>query len=96
MSGSPRVNLVDAFDPFVDAHMRWCASPEELRSMQDSLANITASAPPAPLPVEIPEISPPVLSEPSATNGSAPAAPSFNEQSVRDDTFRNAVIRSDR
>jgi len=95
LSGSPGINIADALDPFVDAHMRWCASPEELRSIQDSLANIAVAAPSAPLSEDIPELSSPAPSEPPMTNPNAPATP-FNEQSERDLTFQNAVVRSSR
>ena len=97
LSASSRVDVADALDPFVDAHMRWCASPEELRAIQENMRNILAPATLAPPPGELPELSPePVPSDPPTRWRNAPRAPPPNERVGDDDSFSNAVLRSDR
>lgn len=96
ISASSRVNVADPLDPFADAHMRWCASPEELRAMSEAIAKapplVVPEAPPAALPEPGPE---PVPGEaPRRWRNAPPPAP--GEPAGNDDSFSNAVLRGDR
>ena len=93
VSPTPRIALEDPDDRFPDLYMAWCASPEELRSIQQRMGGATAAPPPA---IEIPMADPPELpSEPAEVDARDP--PRRERQSQPrpqdNDSFFNAVVR---
>lgn len=98
LSTLPRINIFDPLDTFVDAYLRWCASPSELQAAQDGLANIsTPSQSPLAPAGELPTDAPPELapdSRPTPRLNAPPTTPSG--ASGEEDTFANAVRRRGR
>ena len=97
VSETPALRLEDPADPFPDLYMEWCASPEELRDLQDRIARLRPSdlqplpaptenlAGPAPLPEEAAP-APPAATPPRPQPRAQPRPPN-------DDSFFNAVVR---
>jgi len=93
LSTAASVNFADPLDTFVDAYIRWCATPEELLAVQENLqfsvterpAESDAGMPPQQSGVPLPE---PV--------SRWPTSPPPEESSKADSDFYNEVRRIDR
>jgi hypothetical protein len=101
ISRSPRLALDDPEDPFPELYIRWCASPGELRALQQQIA---AAAPPrAEIVVEeAEELSRPATPDESAlpSRWSSPGRASGEARGginrrPKTDSFSDAILRPD-
>ena len=95
ISPTPTIALEDPDDRFPDLYMAWCASPEELRAIQQRMSRV----PLPPLPPEIPVAEPPEpSSEPVDVDARDPPRrePRPQPRPQEDDSFFNSVVRPPR
>jgi hypothetical protein len=104
ISTAPRVMFGDPEDVFPDFYIRWCASPEELRTIGPNVAladrlgaeleaggiETVPEFDPADAP-PVPEAPPPAA--PPGTAPAAPAAAPANPPAGGEDSFSSAVLR---
>ena len=92
ISASPRVRLEDPGDPFPDLYMRYCATVEELRQLDERMNSLE------PAEVQIPQPRPTPLPEAGDIPADEFPAPGATDAPRRgdEDSFFNAVVRPPR
>ncbi len=93
LSATAGINFSDPLDSFVDAYIRWCASPDELQTLQGNMLNLATEIPDPP-DAEQPAEPPPLPAQEPVSRWPSSRSPAHRPSN--DSDFFNEVRRIDR